>query len=94
MHAGQMLAPHLEYLIQTMVSEGAAFYEPPRQSRSVIVCWKKADEWAETLFSWVRGRDRVSAGLTPTVETTETHSHPSSTHASDRSYQRVSSTRS
>ena len=49
-----MLEPHLDYLIKTMVVEGAAFYEPAKQTRSVIICWKKVEEWAETLYDWVR----------------------------------------
>ncbi|KAG8917464.1 hypothetical protein FRC01_002223 [Tulasnella sp. 417] len=32
-----MPKPYLEYIINAMVSEGSAFWEPPRQTRSVIV---------------------------------------------------------
>lgn len=48
-----MRPAHLEYLIKTMVMEDSAFYDPPKQSRSAIVCWRKVDQWAETLFEWV-----------------------------------------
>ncbi|KAG8976100.1 hypothetical protein FRB90_009332, partial [Tulasnella sp. 427] len=55
---------HLEYIIKTMVSEGSAFWEPPRQMRSVIVCWLKVDAWAETLYDWVSSTGQFNTILT------------------------------
>ncbi|KAG8959512.1 hypothetical protein FRC03_007880 [Tulasnella sp. 419] len=62
--AGQMKGSHLEYLIDTMVSEGSAFYEPPKQNRSVIVCWKRPEEWAEVLFNWAHSTGQLNTILT------------------------------
>jgi len=47
-----------------MVSEGAAFFEPPRQTRSVVVCWKTVEEWAEMLFDWVSSTGQLNTILT------------------------------
>lgn len=49
---------HLDYIIKSMVADGSALYEPPKQARSVIICWKKVEEWAETLYEWVRRTSR------------------------------------
>lgn len=38
-----------------MVGQGSAIYDPPRQTRSVILCWMTVDKWAETLYDWVGG---------------------------------------
>lgn len=36
-----------------MVASDVAVYEPQKQTRSVLLYWRSADEWAETLHSWV-----------------------------------------
>lgn len=38
-----------------MVSKNLAVYEPPKQTKSVILYWRSLDEWAEALHDWVRG---------------------------------------
>lgn len=50
--------------MKTMVAEDSAFYDPPKQTRSVIVCWKKVEHWADTLFEWVRIRIGVGPLIT------------------------------
>ncbi|KIO27316.1 hypothetical protein M407DRAFT_243412 [Tulasnella calospora MUT 4182] len=60
----QMPQQYLEYITKTMVSEGSAFWEPPRQTRSVIVCWSKVDAWAETLYDWVLSTGQMNTILT------------------------------
>jgi ESCRT-II complex subunit VPS25 len=40
-------------LVQTLVSRNQAAYEPPKQVSSVILYWRKPEEWAEVLHSWV-----------------------------------------
>ena len=40
-------------LLQTLVSRNQAAYEPPKQVSSVILYWRKPEEWAEVLHSWV-----------------------------------------
>ena len=36
-----------------MVSKGLAEYEPPKQTRSVLLYWRSQEEWAEALHEWV-----------------------------------------
>jgi len=59
-----MREPHLEYVIQTLVADGWAFYDPPRQTRSVIICWMKVEQWAETLYDWVSSTGQLNTILT------------------------------
>lgn len=40
-------------LLQTLVSRNQAAYEPPKQVSSVVLYWRKPEEWAELLHSWV-----------------------------------------
>ena len=39
-----------------MVSKEVAVYEPPKQTRSVLLYWRLPEEWAEVLHGWVRIR--------------------------------------
>ncbi|KAK7056452.1 hypothetical protein VNI00_003007 [Paramarasmius palmivorus] len=48
----RILPSYLTYLIETMVSRGLAEYDPPKQTKSVLLYWRSPDEWAETLHSW------------------------------------------
>lgn len=43
-----------------MVSKNLAAYEPPKQTRSVILHWRLPEEWAEVLHEWVRALSDVS----------------------------------
>jgi ESCRT-II complex subunit VPS25 len=36
-----------------MVERNFAAYEPPKQTRSVLLYWRLPEEWAEALHSWV-----------------------------------------
>ena len=36
-----------------MVSKNLAVYEPPKQTKSVLLYWRSLDEWAEVLHDWV-----------------------------------------
>ncbi|ELU43651.1 ESCRT-II domain-containing protein [Rhizoctonia solani AG-1 IA] len=60
---------HLELILSRLVSNKLAEFEPPNQTRSVIVYWRKPEEWAEALHDWVSmnlmsilTRHRPSAG--------------------------------
>jgi len=52
--SGRILPEHLSNIIAAMVSKNIATYEPPRQTRSVLVYWRLPEEWAEALYDWVR----------------------------------------
>jgi len=51
---GRVLPTYLIYLIAELVSRNLAFYEPAKQTRSVILLWRLPEEWADVLYSWVR----------------------------------------
>jgi ESCRT-II complex subunit VPS25 len=50
---GKILAPHLSNILEAMVQQNLAVYEPPKQTRSVLVFWRLPEEWAEVLYDWV-----------------------------------------
>ena len=52
--AGRLLPSHLSFLFSEMVSKNIAVYEPPKQTRSVLLYWRLPEEWAEVLHGWVR----------------------------------------
>ena len=37
-----------------MVRKNLAVYEPPKQTRAVVLYWRLPEEWAEVLHEWVR----------------------------------------
>ena len=37
-----------------MVAKNLAVYEPPKQTRTVLLHWRLPEEWAEVLHEWVR----------------------------------------
>jgi hypothetical protein len=39
--------------MDTMVEKNLAVYEPPKQTRSVLIHWRLPEEWAEVLYDWV-----------------------------------------
>ena len=50
---GKVLPPHLLHIMEAMVKKNVAVYEPPRQTRSVMLYWRSPEEWAEILHNWV-----------------------------------------
>lgn len=51
--SGRLLPSHLLSLMASMVSQNLAVYEPPKQTRAVILYWRLPEEWAEVLHEWV-----------------------------------------
>jgi ESCRT-II complex subunit len=51
---GRVKSGYLSSIIATMVAKNAAAYEPPKQTKSVLVYWRQPEEWAEVLHDWVR----------------------------------------
>jgi ESCRT-II complex subunit VPS25 len=49
-----MRPPFLQELLAIMVKDAQAAYEPPKQTRSVLLYWRRPEEWAEVLHAWVR----------------------------------------
>jgi hypothetical protein len=56
---GKLPPSHLQYIISRMVAKDLAVYEPAKQTRSVLLCWRLPEEWAEVLHEWVRPNDRA-----------------------------------
>ncbi|PPQ68068.1 hypothetical protein CVT26_007351 [Gymnopilus dilepis] len=60
----RILPNHLSNIIATMVSKGLAAYEPPKQTRSVLLFWRLPEEWAEVLYDWVVSTGQLNTILT------------------------------
>ncbi|CAE6436391.1 unnamed protein product [Rhizoctonia solani] len=55
---------HLESILSRLVSNKLAEFEPPNQTRSVIVYWRKPEEWAEALHDWANQTGQFNTILT------------------------------
>ena len=51
---GRLKPTLLADIIGVMVRENLAVYEPPKQTRAVVLYWRLPEEWAEVLHEWVR----------------------------------------
>ncbi|GLB41895.1 putative ESCRT-II complex vps25 subunit [Lyophyllum shimeji] len=60
----KLLPPYLSHILSAMVAKDLAVYEPPRQTRSVLLYWRSPDEWAETLHSWATATGQLNTILT------------------------------
>ncbi|PVG04742.1 ESCRT-II complex, vps25 subunit [Serendipita vermifera] len=52
------------HLIKILVGQGVAAYEPPKQLSSVLVFWRKPEEWAEVLHGWAVSTGQLNTILT------------------------------
>ncbi|TFK21770.1 ESCRT-II complex vps25 subunit [Coprinopsis marcescibilis] len=55
---------YLSKLIAKLVEKNVAAYDPPRQTRSVLVYWRLPEEWAETLHQWADSTGQMNTILT------------------------------
>lgn len=60
----RVLPSYLNSLISAMVSRNLAYYEPPKQTRSVILLWRLPEEWADVLHSWGTATGQLNTILT------------------------------
>lgn len=60
----RMLGAHLSDQLATMVEKGLAVYEPAKQTRAVLLYWRKPEEWAETLHAWATSTGQLNTILT------------------------------
>lgn len=60
----RLLPSHLSHLIADMVSKNLASYEPPNQTRSVLLWWRQPDEWAQVLYQWADSTGQMNTILT------------------------------
>ncbi|EIM90833.1 ESCRT-II complex vps25 subunit [Stereum hirsutum FP-91666 SS1] len=60
----RLLPSHLSFIIASMVTKNLAAYEPPKQTRSVILHWRLPEEWAEVLHEWASASGHLNTILT------------------------------
>ena len=54
MGTGKIIPHHLSNIMEAMTDKNLAIYEPPKQTRSILIYWRLPEEWAEVLYEWVR----------------------------------------
>ncbi|KDQ09790.1 hypothetical protein BOTBODRAFT_116654, partial [Botryobasidium botryosum FD-172 SS1] len=57
-------APYLSSLLASLVAQGLAVYDPPKQLHSVLLYWRLPSEWAEILFDWASSTAQLNTILT------------------------------
>ncbi|KAL4062568.1 ESCRT-II complex vps25 subunit [Scleroderma citrinum] len=60
----RVLPDFLASLISELVSRNLAFYEPAKQTRSVILLWRLPEEWADVLHSWAMATGQINTIFT------------------------------
>ncbi|KAJ7288518.1 ESCRT-II complex vps25 subunit [Mycena rebaudengoi] len=60
----KLLPSYLSAIIATMVSQNVAAYDPPGQTRSVLLYWRLPEEWAEVLHGWAISTGQLNTILT------------------------------
>ncbi|KAF8226234.1 ESCRT-II complex, vps25 subunit [Tricholoma matsutake] len=60
----KLLPTHLSHILSNMVEQNVAAYEPPKQTRSVLLYWRLPEEWAETLHNWATSTGQLNTILT------------------------------
>ncbi|KZS94334.1 ESCRT-II complex vps25 subunit [Sistotremastrum niveocremeum HHB9708] len=55
---------HLAFLLSTMVEQGQAIWDPPKQNRVVLLHWRLPEEWAEVLHEWATSTGQLNTILT------------------------------
>ncbi|KAI9464703.1 ESCRT-II complex vps25 subunit [Boletus coccyginus] len=60
----RVLPSYLSSLLAALVSKNVAVYEPPKQTRSVLLLWRQPEEWAEVLHAWATASGQLNTVLT------------------------------
>ncbi|KAF9530325.1 ESCRT-II complex, vps25 subunit [Crepidotus variabilis] len=60
----RLLPTHLSNIISAMSAKNLVEYEPPKQTRSVLVYWRLPEEWAEVLHDWAVKTGQLNSILT------------------------------
>jgi len=55
---------YLATIFSTMVNQNSAAWEPQKQTRSVLLYWRRPEEWAEVLHGWVTNTGQINTILT------------------------------
>ncbi|KXN90698.1 Vacuolar protein-sorting-associated protein 25 [Leucoagaricus sp. SymC.cos] len=60
----KLLPSHLSAILATMVQRNLAVYEPPKQTRSVLLYWRLPEEWADALHRWAVDTGQLNTIMT------------------------------
>ncbi|KAL1940830.1 hypothetical protein VTO73DRAFT_7871 [Trametes versicolor] len=60
----RLLSSHLSAILADMVAKGHAVYEPPKQTSSVLLYWRSAEEWAQVLYDWAGSTGQMNTIMT------------------------------
>lgn len=60
----KILPCHLSRLLAVMVTQNLAVYEPPKQTRTVLLYWRLPEEWADVLYDWATQTAQLNTILT------------------------------
>jgi len=61
---GRLKPTQLAEIIGIMVHTNLAVYEPPKQTRAVVLYWRLPEEWAEVLHEWATKTGQLNTILT------------------------------
>lgn len=51
---GKLQSPALKQLLAHMATEGSAAADPPKQTTTYLLYWRKPEEWGQLIYDWVR----------------------------------------
>jgi ESCRT-II complex subunit VPS25 len=60
----RILPSYMSNLLAALVEKDLAAYEPPKQTRSVLLHWRLPEEWAEVLYDWAVSTGQLNVILT------------------------------
>ncbi|KAI0318756.1 ESCRT-II complex vps25 subunit, partial [Amylostereum chailletii] len=60
----RMKPAYLSFILESMVKENLAAYEPLGQNRAVLLFWRLPEEWAEVLHEWATNTGQLNTILT------------------------------
>ncbi|OAX36383.1 ESCRT-II complex vps25 subunit [Rhizopogon vinicolor AM-OR11-026] len=55
---------YISSLMAGMIAKNVAVYEPPKQTRAVMLYWRLPEEWADVLHSWATATGQLNTILT------------------------------
>jgi len=66
----KLLAPSLKIILAKMAREGQAAPDPPKQTSSYLLYWRKPDEWGSLIYDWV-AENGLNSSIMTLYEITE-----------------------
>lgn len=50
---GKLQPPALKQLLAHMATQGSAAADPPKQTTTYLLYWRKPEEWGQLIYDWV-----------------------------------------